>query len=148
MSTTSTAAYAKLVLIVTGLARGQHLWATSLYPDQLAADLEEVYRQAGAPLRCGYAAEKRTDPDDDYSPVTDAMHCGGEFGEPEERRFPWSRTYTAEHWLSQLRTHSDHAALPAYARDRLFGDIEDAIDRFGGSFTMRYTTALFSAIRR
>jgi SAM-dependent methyltransferase len=125
-------------------------WSVGHHPDQLADDLGEVYRRAalGALLRFGYAADKRTDPEDDYSPVTDAMRRCGEFGEPEESRFPWSRTYTAEHWLSQLRTHSDHAALPADARDSLFGDIEDAIDRFGGSFTMRYTTVLFSATRR
>jgi hypothetical protein len=30
----------------------------------------------------------------------------------------------------------------------LFADIENAINRFGGSFTMSYTTILFSATRR
>jgi SAM-dependent methyltransferase len=125
-------------------------WSVGHHPDQLGIDLENVYRRAPlrAPLRFGYGANKRTDPEDDYSPITDAISRGGEFGPPEVKRFPWSRTYSTEHWGSQLRTHSDHAALPAHERASLYADIEDAINRFGGSFTMSYTTILFSATRR
>lgn len=56
--------------------------------------------------------------------------------------------HATEHWVNQLRTHTDHAALPERTREALFGEIGYSIDRFGGSFTMSYTTVLFAATRR
>jgi SAM-dependent methyltransferase len=120
------------------------------HPDQLALDLEDTYQRAvpGALLWFGYGPSKRSDATDDYSWVTDGIDGGGQFEPPEEKRFAWSRDYTKEQWLSQLRTHTDHAALPPDDRERLFGEIGNAIDRFGGHFTMSCTTVLFSATRR
>lgn len=125
-------------------------WTVGYHPDQLALDLEDAYQRAtpGAPLWIGYGANKRSDLADDASLVTDGIASAGEFEPLEEKRFAWSRGYTSGEWLSQLRTHTDHGALPPGDRDRLFGEIGNAIDRFGGDFTMSCTTILFSATRR
>ena len=61
--------------------------------------------------------------------------------------FPWTRDYQRDEWLGQLLTRSDHAALDAAVRDRLFEAIGAAIDDHGGSFVMHFETVLINATR-
>lgn len=69
------------------------------------------------------------------------------FWAAETATFPWARTYDTNGWLEFLGTHSDHQALPAGRRRRLFDAVADAIDSIGGSFEMPYETVLVSARR-
>ena len=45
--------------------------------------------------------------------------------------FAWSKRYDTAGWLAQLSTHSDHRALPAAQRKRLFNAVGEAIDSWG-----------------
>lgn len=55
--------------------------------------------------------------------------------------------YSRGQWLDQLGTHSDHIALPSPELVTLLDAVGTAIDRLGGSITVRYETRLISAQR-
>jgi hypothetical protein len=50
--------------------------------------------------------------------------------------------YDAQGWIERLNTNSDHRALPEKRRLALFGAIEDAINAFGGRYTVTNTSIL------
>ncbi|HUY47346.1 MAG TPA: class I SAM-dependent methyltransferase [Streptosporangiaceae bacterium] len=95
-------------------------WSVGHHPDDLADALHTAYERvlplASPALVIGYAANKATDPKPDFSVVVDGLTACQEFAEPQMKWFPWSRSYTRDQWLDQLRTHSDHIALPPEVR--------------------------------
>jgi hypothetical protein len=70
------------------------------------------------------------------------------FESTEVRRFGWSRGYGRDEWLEQLRTHSDHQALPSAELDELLDEIGAAVDALGGAVELPYTTILVTSRRR
>jgi SAM-dependent methyltransferase len=71
----------------------------------------------------------------------------GGFGDPEQWRFDWERSYTRDEWLDYLPTSGALTQLPP---DKLVGVLEGvgaAIDAMGSSFTMHYTTVAVTAAR-
>jgi SAM-dependent methyltransferase len=79
--------------------------------------------------------------------VAEGMRLGGAFGEPEQWRFEWARTYTTEAWLDQVPTTGDHHQFPPATLEAVLDGVGAAIDALGGSFTMRYTTLVLTAAR-
>lgn len=79
--------------------------------------------------------------------IADGMREVGAFGDPEQWRFDWERTYSRDEWLDQVPTTGDHNQFPPAQLDELLAGIGAAIDAVGGSFTMRYTTLVISAAR-
>jgi hypothetical protein len=77
----------------------------------------------------------------------DGIREVGAFGDPEQGRFDWERSYTRDEWLDQLPTHGDHSQLPPAKLEDVLAGIGAAIDAMGGSFTMRYTTVAVTAAR-
>lgn len=77
-----------------------------------------------------------------------ALADSPDFSDPTVERFAWARTYTRDEWLDQLPTHSDHARLDPVVLSNLLAEVGAAIDGVGGTFEMRYTTALIAAVRR
>lgn len=71
----------------------------------------------------------------------------GGFGEVEEWRFPWERTYTREEWLDQLPTSGTLTRVPPEALAPVLDRVGAAIDAVGGRFTARYTTVVATALR-
>lgn len=127
-------------------------WSAAHHPDDLADALLAAYQRVmppdAPPLVIGYAANRSTDPTADDSVVTDALRACDELAEPHLTSFPWGRRYSADQWLEQLLSHSDHAALTPETRQHLFNEIGTTIDRFGGTFEMTYVTTLISADRK
>jgi SAM-dependent methyltransferase len=80
--------------------------------------------------------------------ATDGIVAAGVFGEPEQWRDGWRRTYSRAEWLDQVPTHGGHSHLPPAALDDLMARLGDAIDRLGGSFEMAYVTVTLAATRR
>ncbi|HEX4816252.1 MAG TPA: methyltransferase domain-containing protein [Nonomuraea sp.] len=125
-------------------------WSVGHHSDDLADALQAAYRRVlppGSPrLTIGYAVNRASDlPAADFTVVTQAPRAFRKLKEQSIKLFPWSQTYTRDRWLEQLRSHTDHAALPDEVRERLFEEIGDTVDRFGGEFRMAYTTVLISA---
>jgi SAM-dependent methyltransferase len=79
--------------------------------------------------------------------ATEGMLAVGSFGEPEQWRFDWERSYTREQWLDQVPTTGDHSLLPPDQLEELMAGIGSAIDAVGGSFTMPYSVMVATAAR-
>ncbi len=71
--------------------------------------------------------------------VADGIREVGVFGDPEQWRFDWERTYTRDEWLDQVPTTGDHSQFRPAQLDELLARIGTAIDGVGGRFAMRYT---------
>lgn len=79
--------------------------------------------------------------------TADGLREVGGFGDPEQWRFDWERTYTRAAWLDLMPTSGAFTRLPP---DRLAEILEGAgaaIDALGGSFTMAYVTVAVTAVR-
>lgn len=68
----------------------------------------------------------------------------GAFGEPDQWRFDWERTYTTDRWVDQVPTTGDHSQFPPA---QLLAGIGGTVDAVGGTFTMRYVTIVATATR-
>lgn len=66
---------------------------------------------------------------------------------PSRARPRRPRRCTRDEWLDQVPTHGGHSRLPRAKLEELLAGIGAAIDAVGGSFTMRYTTVVVTAVR-
>ena len=71
----------------------------------------------------------------------------GTFGDPEQWRFDWERSYTRDEWLDQLPTHGGHTQLRPAQLEELMAGVGAATDATGGSFTMGYAVMVVTAAR-
>lgn len=79
--------------------------------------------------------------------AADGMREVDRFGEPEQWRFEWERSYTRDQWLDQVPTTGDHGRFPPAQLEALLARIGAAIDAAGGGFTTSYTTVVATAAR-
>lgn len=70
------------------------------------------------------------------------------FSPPQRIAIEWAHVYTRAEWIDQLRTHSDHALLPAETRERLLSDIAELLDANGGAVEVEYRTYAIVVRRR
>ena len=79
--------------------------------------------------------------------AADGIRGVGGFGNPEQWRFDWERSYTREDWLDQLPTVGGHTQLPPAQLEDLLTGVGAVIDGLGGSFTVAYATVVVTAAR-
>jgi len=119
-------------------------WNLGAHDPETHAVLDVAYeRHAPALLKDSVALGNLGRPGD-----VEALRESGAFEEIEERRYPWTRTYTTAEWVEVLPTHSDHRLLPEPVRAALLGDVAVAIDSLGGSIEMAYETFVVTGVRR
>jgi hypothetical protein len=82
-----------------------------------------------------------------FDTMADGIRQAGGFGEPEQYRFDWERTYARDEWLAILATRSAVTKLAPDERADAVAAVSDLIDAMGGSFSMGYTTVAVTAIR-
>ena len=82
-----------------------------------------------------------------FARAADGIRQAGAFGEPEQWRFDWERSYTRDEWLDQVTTHGDHSQFPSTELDEVLAGIGAAIDARGGAFTMGYIAVVVTATR-
>jgi SAM-dependent methyltransferase len=70
----------------------------------------------------------------------DGIREAGGFGEPEQWRFDWQRSYTRDEWLDQLATGGEAARFTPATLAELAAGIGAAVDAMGGSVAMPYAT--------
>ncbi|MGO9965322.1 MAG: class I SAM-dependent methyltransferase [Acidimicrobiales bacterium] len=123
-------------------------WNVLQPPAELAEAFAAVYRRVmpdlpfnpwARPAGDGYAAMSAR--------AADAMEVVGAFGDLEQWRFDWERSYTREDWLEQLPTTGGHAQLPPAQLTGLLAGVGAAIDAVGGSFTAGCATVVVTAAR-
>ncbi|MFF3326153.1 class I SAM-dependent methyltransferase [Streptomyces sp. NPDC002889] len=124
-------------------------WNTGRPVSELAESFAEVYRRV---MPDSLAAHQWTTPAVDgysalYTRAADGIREVGAFGEPEQWRFAWERSYTRDEWLDQLPTTGGHTRLPPAELEEVLAGIGAAIDAVGGGFTMRYATVAVTAAR-
>jgi SAM-dependent methyltransferase len=82
-----------------------------------------------------------------FDTMADGIRQTGGFGEPEQWRFDWERTYARDEWLAILATRSAVIKLAPAERTDTLAAVSDVIEAMGGSFTMGYTTVAVTAVR-
>ncbi|TCC47792.1 class I SAM-dependent methyltransferase [Kribbella capetownensis] len=80
--------------------------------------------------------------------AADGMRESGAFDEPERWQFPWSRPYSRDEWIEQMRTGGDASHFDPSKFDELLTGIGAAVDAAGGSFQMDFTALTLTATRR
>ena len=79
--------------------------------------------------------------------AADGMRQAGAFGDSQEWRFDWDRSYTRDEWLDVVPTFGGFNQIQPVKQEELLSGIGAAIDAVGGSFTMGYTAVVATAVR-
>ena len=125
-------------------------WHVFQLPPDLAEAFAEVYERLvpEAPVNVRWLSGP---PEAAYAPMltkaADGFRTAGGFGDSEEWRFDWERTYTRNTWLDQLPTIGLLTRLPQDRLAEILEGVGAAVDKLGGSFTMRYSTVAVTATR-
>ncbi|MEW1833118.1 class I SAM-dependent methyltransferase [Streptomyces sp. NPDC088196] len=125
-------------------------WHVFQLPPDIAEAFAEVYERVvpEAPVNVRWLSGA---PETAYAPMlakaADGFRTAGGFGDAEEWRFDWERRYTRETWLDQLPTIGLLTRLPQDRLAELLDGVGAAVDKAGGSFTMRYATIAVTATR-
>lgn len=82
-----------------------------------------------------------------FTSAADGIRQAAMFGDPEQWRFDWERSYTRDEWLDQVPTHGGTNQLPPAQLEELLAGIGAAIEAVGGSFTMGYAAVVVTAAR-
>lgn len=124
-------------------------WHVFQLPSELAAAFGEAYRRVvpdspfpmvpRGPALEGYQAL--------FTKAADGIRDVGGFGDPEQWRFDWERSYTRDEWLDQLPTSGILTRLPQDRLAEILAGVGAAIDAVGGSFTLPYATVTITAAR-
>lgn len=121
-------------------------------PPDIAKAFAEVYERVlpDSPFKFSNLLGKRSALDAYqalFAKIADGIREAGGFGEPEQWRFDWERSYTRDEWLDQLPTQGALTRLPPDKMAEVQAGVGAAIDEMGGSFTMPYTTVAVTAVR-
>src|SRR6266498_2005898 len=63
-----------------------------------------------------------------FAKAADGTQEAGAFGDSQQWRFDWERSYTRDEWLDQVPTHGGHSQLPPAKLETLLAGIAAAID--------------------
>ena len=81
--------------------------------------------------------------------AADGLRGTGAFEELERSQYPWSRAYTRDEWLDQVRTGGNAKQFADAGKlEPLLTGMATAIDEAGGSFTIDSTAVALTATRR
>lgn len=79
--------------------------------------------------------------------AADGIREAGGFGDPQQWRFHWERSYTRDEWLDQLPTSGALTRLPPDKLAEVLAATGAVIDAAGGSFMVGYATVVTTAAR-
>lgn len=124
-------------------------WNVPVPAPELAAALADVHRRV---LPDSLGARAWTSPGPDAaapftSRTADGIRQAGGFGEPEQWRFDWERSYTRDEWLDQMATSGEAALVPRAQLEELQAGVGAVIDGLGGSVLLRYAAVAVVATR-
>lgn len=82
-----------------------------------------------------------------FAMAADGIRAASQFGDSEQWRFDWERTYTRDEWLDQLPTTGGLTRATPEQLAQVLAEVGAAIDALGGSFTMQYATVVVTTAR-
>jgi SAM-dependent methyltransferase len=106
--------------------------------------IQPIYREHASEL---FTEDWKGLPSADELPDESAtLAATGLFGDFTIRRYSWVGHYNAVDYVNQLATYSNHLALPADRRQRLYEGIARMIDgEYGGEIAKQYLAVLYVA---
>jgi SAM-dependent methyltransferase len=118
-------------------------------PPELAAAAAAIYRRVvpDSPVSLSPPTQALDGYQEMYAKFADRIGEVGGFGDPEQWRFDWERSYTRDEWLDQMPTLGMLTQLPPDKLAEVLAGVGAAIDAMGSSFTMRYATVAVIAAR-
>jgi SAM-dependent methyltransferase len=124
-------------------------WHVFEAPPPVSTAFAEVYRRVvpDPPFTVQAAGQGRMPYLGVITKVADGMREVGGFGEAEQSRFDWERSYTRDEWLDLLPTTGGLTRLPPDKLAEVLDHVGAAIDALGGTFTMPYITVAVTAAR-
>ena len=123
-------------------------WYVSQAPDELKEAMNAVYARVLPDLP--YA--RGTMPSlEAYSAFFTKAEKGlaeaGGFAPPERRRYDRTRSVTRDEWLDGVPTSGGMSNLPPERLDKLLTGLGEAVDAYGGAFTMEVATVAVTTTR-
>jgi SAM-dependent methyltransferase len=82
-----------------------------------------------------------------FTKAADGIREAGAFGEPEQWRHDWGRSYTRDEWLDGIPTAGGFDQFPPEQLQELLAGVGAAIDAGGGGVAMEYATMVITAAR-
>jgi SAM-dependent methyltransferase len=107
---------------------------------RLDAPTRELLREVYARVAPGASALGRQLDDLDDPPYAHDLRASGLFGSVQLRKYPWTKTYSAQEYVRMVSTYSDHLILPAAQRAALADAVTAALDAAGGTVVANYVT--------
>jgi len=82
-----------------------------------------------------------------FSRAADGIRQTAAFGETEQWRFDWDRSYTRDEWLDQVPSFGGHSLIPPPQQARLLAGLAAVIDAAGGTFPVHFTAVAVTTTR-
>lgn len=124
-------------------------WHTFDLPHEVADAFAEAYQRVvpDSPFRIERSSQGPDAYQALFTKAAEGIRTAGGFGDPEQWRFDWERSYTRDEWLDQLPTSGALTRLPNDAVAAVLADAGSAIDAMGGTVTIPYATVVVTAAR-
>ncbi|MEV4262255.1 class I SAM-dependent methyltransferase [Kribbella sp. NPDC049584] len=125
-------------------------WYVLQPPPELGAAFAAVHRDVlpDSPVNSRVAASPLGAYEHFLDRAADSLTATGGFTDLERPTYPWSRVYTRDEWLDQLRTSGIAKPLADAGKlDEMLERTGAAIDAAGGSFTLDSTAVALTATR-
>jgi SAM-dependent methyltransferase len=125
-------------------------WYVLQPPADLGAAFAAVQRDVlpGSPVNAAVAAAPLTAYEHFLDRAADSLTATGAFTDLDRPTFPWTRRYTRDEWLDQLRTSGLAKPLADAGKlETLLARTGAAIDAAGGTFTLDSTAVALTATR-
>jgi SAM-dependent methyltransferase len=125
-------------------------WYVLQPPTEIAEAFAAVYREVlpNHPVNDHALASPLAAYDAFRDKAADGLRGTSAFDEPERSQYPWSRRYTRDEWLDQLRTGGNAKQLADAGKlHELLTEMGAAVDAAGGSFATDSVAVALTATR-
>ncbi|WUJ69843.1 methyltransferase domain-containing protein [Kribbella soli] len=141
---------AKAAEVLKPAGRFAVFWYVLQPPPDLGAAFAAVHREVlpDSPVNSQVAAAPLRAYEHFLDRAADSLTATGAFTDLERPTYPWSRQYTRDEWLDQLRSSGLAKPLAEAGKlDEMLDRTGAAIDAAGGSFTLDSTAVALTATR-
>lgn len=139
--------YPKVAAALNDQGSAAFYWNAAVDPQtECSRAIDEVYQKLAPQVK---DTENTVSVDWLTTIISDNFRTSGCFGEVTVQQYAWSKRYTTDQYLKLLRTSSVHRDLDEDTKERLFANVGEVIEQYGGEMTLPSLTVLFHAkVRR